>query len=172
MIFPEKFICGETIKVEKLSVSDYSAVDWDLTVIVRGSGESAYLEYEAGKDGDYFTINIDTSDLPAGFYGYQAKVSNESENYYIETGSFNVLTAYDVNNPHDTRTHAHKMLDAIEALLEGRATNEQKRIKINNREIEHHTLKELTDLRDYYKAEIARKSVKRNKSFRNVGIRF
>ena len=69
-------------------------------------------------------------------------------------------------------THADRMINLIEAVLEGRATSEQKRIKINNREIEHHSFKELTDLRDYYRAEVKRQQVRTQKTFKSVGFRF
>ena len=71
-----------------------------------------------------------------------------------------------------TKTHAEKMLEAIEAVLEGRATDEYKSIKINNREITKHTFDELRRIREYYRAEIARNKARRSRTFKNIGYRF
>lgn len=71
-----------------------------------------------------------------------------------------------------TKTHAEKMLEAIEAALEGRITDDYKTLKINNREITKHSFDELLRLRDYYRAEVARIKARRNKTFKNIGYRF
>ena len=65
------------------------------------------------------------------------------------------------NENQTTKSHAEKMLEAIEATLEGRATDEYKSIKINNREISKHTFDELRRIRDYYRNELARRKVKK-----------
>lgn len=70
------------------------------------------------------------------------------------------------------KTHAEKMLEAIEAVLEGRITDDHKSIKINNREITKHSFDELAKLRNYYRAEIARAKARKRKAFRNIGYRF
>jgi hypothetical protein len=73
----------------------------------------------------------------------------------------------------NTTTHAEKMLAAIEAVLENRATGEEYKIlKINNREITKHTFDELTRLRSYYRSELARIKARKNKTFKNIGYRF
>lgn len=70
------------------------------------------------------------------------------------------------------KTHAEKMLEAIEAVLEGRVTNDYKTLKINNREITKHTFDELRRLREYYRAEMTRIKARRKKTFKTIGYRF
>lgn len=72
----------------------------------------------------------------------------------------------------NTKTHAEKMLEAIEAALEGRITDEYKTLKIGNRELTAHSLDELRRLREYYRAEITRIRVRRRKTFKNIGYKF
>lgn len=72
----------------------------------------------------------------------------------------------------ETVTHAEKMLEAIEAVLEGRITDEYKTIKINNREITKHSFDELRRLREYYRAELTRINARRRKTFKSIGYRF
>lgn len=72
----------------------------------------------------------------------------------------------------ETKTHAEKMLEAIEAVLEGRLTDEYKTIKIANREITKHTFDELRRIRDYYRGEVARQKARKNGKFKSYRYRF
>ena len=71
-----------------------------------------------------------------------------------------------------TKTHAEKMLEAIEAVLEGRLLDEYKTLKIANREITKHTVDELRRFRDYYRGEIARQKMRKNGKFKSYRYRF
>ena len=64
------------------------------------------------------------------------------------------------------------MLELVEAALEGRLKNEYKSIKINNREITKHAFSELTELRTYYRAEVARDKVRKSRKFDIIGFKF
>ena len=70
------------------------------------------------------------------------------------------------------KIHAEKMLEAIEAALEGRIIDEYKTLKIGNREITAHSFDELRRLREYYRAEVARIKVRRRKTFKNIRYKF
>lgn len=72
----------------------------------------------------------------------------------------------------EKKSHAEKMLEAIEAVLEGRVTDDFKSLKINNREITKHSFDELRRLRDYYRGEIARKRVRQRGTFKNYRYKF
>ena len=72
----------------------------------------------------------------------------------------------------EKQSHAERMLAAIEATLEGRATDEYKTLKINNREITKHSFDELTRLRNYYRKEVAMQRARKQKVYKNVGYRF
>lgn len=74
--------------------------------------------------------------------------------------------------PTVVKSHAEKMLEAIEAVLEGRITDDYKSLKINNREITKHSFDELTKMREYYRAEVARAKARRNKTFKRIGYKF
>lgn len=56
----------------------------------------------------------------------------------------------------DQRGHAAATLAAINALLEGRATKDQKSYRIGDRELERIPVPELLQLRDYYQREARR----------------
>lgn len=169
MLFPSKIIQGETIK-DDLYYSEYSGSEWALTVEIRGAVSLTEIsDYLNG----YYSININTSSLTSGVYTYQVKVSNGTETYNIETGLFKVeADLSNISSAIDPRSHEQIMVDNIEAVLQGRATNDQKRIKINNREIEHHTLDELEAIREKYLRILVARQTKRTKKFRSIGYRF
>ena len=56
----------------------------------------------------------------------------------------------------DTRSHAKIMLDKIESILEGKADSDVSSYSIGNRSLAKMTPEELTNWRDYYKAEYNR----------------
>lgn len=70
------------------------------------------------------------------------------------------------------KSHAEKMLDAIEALLEGRAIDEYKSLQINNRRLDKHSFAELKEMRDYYRAEITRVKIRKCGTFQRIGYKF
>ncbi len=61
-----------------------------------------------------------------------------------------------ISATHDGRNHVQRVLDAIEAVLERRATQDQEKYKINNRELWRTPLSELLVLRDRYRSELRR----------------
>lgn len=178
MIFPEKFVSGQTIE-SALYLDKYPAGEWQLTVIALSVSGNEALNVEAAADDTAHYLLIDTSGLAAGKYAYQAKVDNGAETYFVERGRFEVEanlfsqigSTGDVLSL-DTRSHAEKMLASIEALLEGRATSEHKIIKHNNRELQKHSFSELIEIRDYYRGEMSRANAKKRGSFKNIGVRF
>lgn len=54
------------------------------------------------------------------------------------------------------KTHAQRTLEAIEAVIEKRASMDQERYRINNRELYRTPIADLLKLRDLYRLEVAR----------------
>ena len=66
-----------------------------------------------------------------------------------------------------------KVLDAIEAVLENRATLEQEQYQINNRSLKRRSSGELLKLRDHYRAELSRmNAARRGRLFGNINVAF
>lgn len=58
----------------------------------------------------------------------------------------------------DLRGHAARVLAALEAMLEGKATKDQESYKLGDRELKRMPIAELLKWRDYYKTEAAREA--------------
>lgn len=67
-----------------------------------------------------------TDDFKLGLYHWQLEITQTAtgNRLVVDTGDFQSLPDMDVNNA-DPRSHARKMRDAIEAMLEGRADGDQ-----------------------------------------------
>lgn len=169
LIMPNKIISGETIKY--IWFHDLYPTD-TFNMVITIVGKSSKLTNNPESTGTIYNINIDTSTLIAGLYAYQVTLSDGVTTDLVEYGQLIVEKNLANLTILDCRMHAEKMLEAIQALIEGRATNEHKSLKVNNRELVLHSFKELTTLKDYYTAEIARKRVRQNRRFKSAKVRF
>lgn len=87
----------------------------------------------------------------AGTYRWQAHVSAGSERYKVGEGSIEISKDF-ASYPHgfDVRSHVKKVLDALEAAIEGRASKTQIQQSVGGVQIQHMTLSEQVELRDRY----------------------
>jgi hypothetical protein len=113
----------------------------------------------ADGDANVFTIAATTtSGWAAGRYVLTEFVTNGSERYTLDSCDLQVLPDLaSATTATDTRTHARKVLDAIEAWLESKAPTagafEHAGIKIQN-----YPIADLLALRDRYRAEVRRET--------------
>lgn len=106
------------------------------------------------------SVDAATSALWApGDYDYQAVVVKGTEEHTVEVGSLKILVNLrTLPQGYDSRTHAQKMLDAIIALEESRATKEESEYLIGtgptSRHLKHLTPNELLIWRRHYQVEV------------------
>lgn len=78
---------------------------------------------------------------------------------------------------HDARTHVQKVLDAIEAVLEGRASMDQEQYEIDGRSLKRTPIADLLVLRSQYRTELLNEKQKERVAAglsdqRNIRVRF
>lgn len=147
---------------EEVTVVDYPKSDgWALSyrLIPRVSGTA--ITFTAGASQynaiDYrVQVSAATTALwTAGFYSWAALVTKAAERFLIDTGEVEVKADPGVSDaPSDTRTHARKTLDAIEAVIEGRATKDQMAYTIGTRSLQRTPLADLLKFRAAYRSEV------------------
>lgn len=117
---PQSIIKGDTLKFKK-SLPDYSAADgWTLAYTFLGPTKQTVT---ATADGADFLVSASTSAWTAGDYAYQGKVSKGAEVYTVSTGSITVKPALaDGTAGTDQRSQTKRILDALLAAFEGRAS--------------------------------------------------
>lgn len=174
-----EFVQGESLEWKK-TYSDYPASDgWTLDYYFRGNGTG--LEVAATADGDSFLLSAtaaETAEMSAGVYYFQGFVSLETERILVDVGEVKILPSLIADNAtFDGRSQVKIILDAIDALIAGKATLDQQEYTIGNRQLKRYPIPDLLELRTMYSGlyaqEIRAANRKKGKGiFKNSYIRF
>ena len=140
-----------------IALSDYPAPTWDLSLYLRGP-VNADIAATDDSTSHKLTIPAATSeDFTAGQYWYSLRVTDGTDTFEIEKGTINVLPdLLSKEAGYDGRSQAEIALAAIDAVLANRATMDQERYRINNRELYRTNIGDLLKLRSYYAAIVSR----------------
>jgi FtsP/CotA-like multicopper oxidase with cupredoxin domain len=154
-ILPQRIKAGITLD-RPVVLTAYPANVWAITVHMRGPGS---INVVSVPDGNAHRLRANaeaTGTWQPGVYWYSARVSNEDGDVFeIESGEVVIdPNLAEATAGYDGSTHAQRVLSAIEAVLEKRATQDQERYKINNRELWRTPIPELLTLRDRYRAQV------------------
>lgn len=153
---PEQLIAGDTW-VWTRDLTDYPASAYTGAWYLENKDGS--ITVAASASGDTHTATVakaTTAAYKAGEYRWSFVVTkiSDSTRTKVESGWVSLLADPAISGKVDWRSHARKTLDAIEAVIEGRATTDQQAVTINGRSISRITIEELLRFRDYYKAEV------------------
>ena len=144
-------------------VSDYPTADYALTYEFHedsGGGGSHKFTLTATETTDDYLIEIasaTTANYATGDFHWYAFITrtSDSERIAIDDGYAKIeLNFADTNADH--RSHAKKVLDAIEAVLENRASQDQMSYSIAGRSLSRMSIDDLMRFRDRYRAEYNR----------------
>lgn len=110
----------------KRTLSDYPATTWTLTYALTKSGTQITITGTAsGTDHLVSVAKATTANWTAGTYAIQGYVTSGSERYQVFSGTITLLPNLAAQTGgYDNRSHAKKVLDAIETVLESRAGKE------------------------------------------------
>lgn len=156
--FPATIRQGDSLFVQ-VALDDYLASDdWTLTWYL--SGPTSELSKEATTaDTDEFLLELtpaETAELGVETLGYVAKAENvDGDIYTVLSGTVQILPDLATSGPIDLRSHAQKVLDAIKASLEGRATKDEQEYTIKDRSLKRMSLDELLKFKALYEKEVA-----------------
>lgn len=140
-----------------INLPDYRAPDWALRAFLRGPRA---IDLMAVADGDSHIFVADAATTAAwtpGVYWYSLRVTKGGA--VMEAGGGQLTVEPDlaaVSEPYDGRSQAAIALDAIDAVLAKRATRDQQRYTINNRELWRTSIADLLKLRAYYAVQVSR----------------
>ena len=149
--FPKQITAGLTFET-RLTSKKYPPALWSAELLMRGP---IAINLAATIDGDEFVFSADastTATWAAGDYWYSVRVTSGSAVQELESGQVTVLPDMaTASSGYDGRTQAEIALAAIEAVLANRATKDQDRYRINNRELYRTSISDLVKLRDFYR---------------------
>jgi hypothetical protein len=154
---PTRLRAGDTARW-RLDLPDYPPADgWALAyTLVTTTG---VISIVSAADGSAHLVEVPTATTAvwqAGRYTYQEYVTRTGERVTLSTGE--VLIEPDLSQViagADTRSHARRVLDSIEAWLETKSAIAGS-VQIGDRRVQQYPITELLALRDRYRAEVAR----------------
>jgi len=155
---PSSWVRGETVKWTKALV-DYLPASYVLSyAFVSTAGRIMVTASDNGDSTHLVEIPTPTSyRFSAGDWHWQSSVTGSGERYVIGSGVIKVVPDFASEGAgYDARSHVKRVLDAIEAVLEGRATEDHTYVQIEGKQVTHIAHADLVSLRSRYKAEYAR----------------
>lgn len=108
----------------------------------------------SGDDHVFSLTTAITSSYKSGNYKYQRYITKDSDKITIDYGSLTIIKDYSV--AHDARSHARRTLDAIQAVIEDRATVDQLAYTINGRSLSRTPLEDLIKFKSFYEGEVSK----------------
>lgn len=158
---PQTLVVGDRWMWKRTDLgTDYPPASYSLKYSLRldGSGATEIEITATGSGSDYLAevASATTAGYTAGTYSWQAYITrtSDAQRVLIGSGSVEVVANRDASTT-DPRTHARKVLDAIEAVIENRATVDQQEYTINGRSLKRMPIDDLIKLRKQYRAEVA-----------------
>jgi hypothetical protein len=158
-----ELIAGDTLDFET-AVTEYPATaGWTLTYrLVPRASAGAVISFVANAT-PVLAANYraqvgpsTTAAWAAGDYSWAAYISKSGIRYTVDSGQLKILPDPGVAAAGtDTRSHARKVLDAIEAVLEKRATQPQEEIVIDGQQLRRTPFEDLVRLHSRYISMVA-----------------
>lgn len=140
---PNRFIQGDTVQWTK-ELTDYPADDgWALTyAFVKDDDQQTVTAVADGSDHAATITAAESAVYGVGIYHWQAYATKAGARYTIAEGYVEVLANFaTAASGYDARSHYRKVLDALHAALEGRASQTQLSYTVNtptgSRSVQH-----------------------------------
>lgn len=152
---PQSITAGDTVKFHSsIDINTFPDPEW--TVKYKVIGTTNFKEVTATVDGDNFLVTFTESDT-AAFAKECSRlvgtVEDGTERFTIYDDSLEVITDLGgASEAVDTRTYAKQVLDAIDAVILGRASKDQESYSIDGRTLNRTAVADLLTLQDKYKA--------------------
>jgi hypothetical protein len=135
-----------------------AANGWALSYVLLGA--AGKIAIDAAEDGAGFAVDepaVTTAAWAEGLYAWTLFAAKDPDRYTIRSGQVEILAdpAAEGTTAADARSHARRTLEAIEAVLEKRATKDQMGYTLGSRRLDRTPVPDLLQLRDRYRAEVA-----------------
>lgn len=158
LVEPQRARAGETWQWRREDLAgDYPATSWTLRYALKNTTD--HLEIAATADGIVFAVTApiaSTKTLPAGTYRMVGYVEDAgvTQRFGVYDEEIVIDPAYANAGVVDDRSHARIVLDAINAVLENRATKDQEEYQIGHRSLKRTPLNELYKFRQQYQGQV------------------
>lgn len=157
---PAQLVVGDRWAWKRADLAvDYPVASYSLKYSLRllGAGTTE-IEITAGETGGEYVIEVasaTTAGKTAGTYAWQAYITrtSDSERVLVGQGTVELVANRDVATT-EPRSYARRMLAAIEAVMENRASKDQEEYSIQGRSLKRTSLPDLMVWRDRFREEV------------------
>jgi len=155
---PNELQLGDFWAWKKTDLSDdYPTASYSLSYefnLVDGSTAANFTLTATESNDEYIIEASNTTSYTAGEYNWISYITRSSDSARIKLSEgFTEIQQNYATTTSSVRSHAKKVLDAIEAVIENRATMDQSSMSIAGRSLSRLTVDELMTFRDRYKTE-------------------
>jgi hypothetical protein len=153
---PETIIAGDSVSFDAI-LPNYSASEgWALYLLLRGYDSADVVSTPLNNAHHIYIAASATATWQVGLHDYFCRLKRGEEAYTIQTGQVVVVPNPELPTQYDSRSTPVQIIDAIDAILLQRATDDQLKIVISGRELMKNSLPDLIALRKYYMQLLAR----------------
>jgi hypothetical protein len=156
----ERLIAGDSLNFATTALGYPASEGWALRFELRmrdAAGTPIDLTTTAeGDDHRLQVVAAVTDGWAPGIYSWRSYVSKGAEKYTVETGTTEIVASPSTATSLDLRTGAQRALEAVQAVLLGKATNGTYYYRIGDRELRAYTMPELLALETKLKNEVRR----------------
>lgn len=152
----------------------YPAPAWEITLHMRGPKSVDLTANSAGITHTFAATAVTTTTWSEGRYWFSLRATSGDDVREVERGTITVLPDLAAApEGFDGRTENETALASINAVLSKRATMDQERYTINNRELWRTPIKDLLALRAFYATKVRQERKVPGSGFgRLVAVRF
>jgi hypothetical protein len=122
---PKSFTAGEFVSWRCYEVLYHANNGWRLVYNFRSSVENSNIDVTSVADGAYHVVTLTselTKDYKAGNYWWQCWARKNEKHYIVRHGNLVIKPSLAELEVFDGRSHVKKMLEALEAMLLGKAS--------------------------------------------------
>lgn len=156
--WPASHQAGDTLRFDILKGDFDPSVD---IVNVYLSSNANNYTFQSTDNENYFRFDVaalSTGSWQKGLYTLQASVTCEDGAVFtIHTSNIEIFPNLSIGNA-DPRSHARRVLESIEAVIEGTASSDVLAYEIAGRRLERYPISELLKLRSIYRREFQSES--------------
>lgn len=176
---PENLISGDRWVWKKTDLTQYGT-GYTLTYELTKNGGATPITITATLSSGEYLIEVasaTTAGYDAGDYSWSALITRDSDNERVRISNGTLtIKPNPATSTADPRSHARITLDAIEAVIESRATKDQESYSINNRSLSRTPITDLLALKSEYiqivkREEDAEKIAKGLGTGKNIRVR-
>ncbi len=144
---PAEAVAGDTLEFD-YSHSDFPVADgWSPTLILRGNHDFTSQAGHITTEGDTYKFKVPAAEfvIAAGSYRYAISFSKDGDRVTAESGTMRITA--DPTAALNSKSHAEKMLEIVEARLEGRLIDDIESYSIGGRSVTLLSMSELRSIR-------------------------